>query len=114
MVHLPEALSGNRLGALCFLDTLNCEFEQWVNDATTDLAKLMMNTVGKDVDIDDTGVKVMMHQMIGAEVPKAPIKFCPLDHINDPPFILLNSVSYKEADVKENHEYISTWYPMVL
>ena len=80
----------------------------------TEIADSRKNTVANEVGIDAKGVKAMMHQMIGAGVPNAHTKLCMLKRSDDPMFILSQSLSCQHADVKDNIEYMSTWYPSVL
>ena len=101
----------NRMAALCLIDALLDIFEDWVYDATTEIANSRRDTSEMMVGIDDKGVIKMMQKMVGAGIPKARGKICNPNCPNDPSVVLLNHVCWMHVEAIADLEYVNKWYP---
>ena len=110
-VDLPAPLNENRLAALHLFDAVSCEFESWVRDAVTEIYNGRAGLDERVFTIDDIGVKAMMHRMIGAGIFKTRNKLCPVETHDDPIYMLINALSCKHDQAKQDSAYMAEWYP---
>ena len=113
-IDLPEKLRNNRTAAVCIVDSMHILFEDWVYDATAEIAKSRKDTAELQVCIGDKGVVKMMQKMVGAGIPKALKKFGAGNNEDDPANILLNCVRWYHKDAMDDTGYVEKWYPMDL